>query len=128
MRPPLVLEMERPTTIAVVPMPVGMRSQRAEMLVLTDMPARRPPPSRPFHYLLHPLSVVAPLGFDVCRQVLAQHVGLHEPVAAGRQEADRHDQPQAAGLQFAGDAHAGDVRFLWQAVEGFFDLDTRHTF
>ena len=35
-------------------------------------------------------------------------------------------QPQAAGLQFTGDAHAGDVLFHRQAVEGFVDLDARH--
>ena len=89
---PLMLVVERPMTVA-IPMVNGMRSQGAEMFVLTDMPALLPPPCRPLHDLLHPLPVVAPLGFHVCRQVLAEHVGLYQPVTARSQDADRHDEP-----------------------------------
>ena len=83
-----------------VAIPLAPTRMPKEPLVLADMPALFPPPSRPLHDLLHPIAVVAPLGFDVRRQVLAQNVGLHEAITAGRQEADRHDQPQATGLQF----------------------------
>ena len=93
-----------------VPVPCGMRSQRAEPLVLPDMPTLLPPPHRPLDDLPRSLPVVPPVHLDVGRQVLAQHVGLHEAVAARRQEADRHDQAQAAGLQLPRDAHATDDR------------------
>ncbi len=74
--------------------------------MLDDVPALLSPPFRPLHDLLHPLLVVASLGFDLRRQVLAQHVGLHKPVGTRRQEADQDDQSQAVGLQLAGNAHA----------------------
>ena len=109
MRPPLVLEIEGASPVAI---PLAPTRMPKEPLVLPDVPPFLSPPCCPLHDLLHPLPVVAPLGFDVRRQVLAQHVGLHEAVAASRQEADRHDQPQASGLKLPGDAYAGDVRFL----------------
>jgi hypothetical protein len=52
------------------------------------------PPSHPLDDLRHPSPVVVPLGLDARRQVLAQHVGLHQPVAVHRQETNRHDEAQ----------------------------------
>lgn len=59
--------------------------------MLTHVPSMFAPPNSPVDDLLNSLPVVAPLGFEIRRQVLAQHVGLHEPVATRRQETDRHD-------------------------------------
>jgi hypothetical protein len=81
-RPPLVLEMERPAAVA---FPLAPNRMPKEPFVLTDMPAVLSAPNRP-------LAVVSLLGFDVCRQVLAQHVGFHEAVGARRQETDRDGQ------------------------------------
>lgn len=86
-----------------VPVVGGGRSQGTEPFVLTDVLPVLTPPNCPFDNLLYPLPLVAPLSVKVGRQVLAQHVRLHQPIAACGQETDRHDRPQAAGLQLARD-------------------------
>ena len=56
-------------------LPVAPDSIPKEPLALPPMP-----------YLLQPLTVVASLSLEVRRKILAQHVGLYEPVTARRRE------------------------------------------
>ena len=52
------------------------------MLALADVPALIPSPRRSIHDPLYPLPVVALLGLNARRQVLAQHVGFDQEISA----------------------------------------------
>ena len=81
-----------------VALPVAPDSMPKEPLVLPDVPALLPSSCRSIHDLLHPLPVAVLLCFDVRRQILAEHVRLHEAVARKHTETTNPSELSATGF------------------------------